>query len=163
MMIISILELLPTHIVTSPLTSLCSFCNSHFELLLFSNWTNIKYQGVAMNTSKIHINNLYIKYTFVHFAILLIRQISRAVPLLVTISFAVEALSFRLEFSFGFLHGSDNLLVILLEVPLLSLCPLLETSGLLTINTWCSFLISTFAYFSIAKSSGITFVIPCIL
>ena len=83
-----------------------------------------------MNTSKIHINNLYIKYTFVHFAILLIRQVSRAVPLLVTISFAVEALSFRLEFSFGFLHGSVNLLVILLEVPLLSLCPLLETSGL---------------------------------
>ena len=28
-----------------------------------------------MNTSKVHINNLYIKYTFVHFAILLIRQI----------------------------------------------------------------------------------------
>ena len=83
-----------------------------------------------MNTSKIHFNNLYIKYTFVHFAILLIRQISREVPLLVTISFAVEALSFRLEFSFGFLHGSDNLLVILLEVPLLSICPLLETSGL---------------------------------
>ena len=51
-----------------------------------------------MNTSKIHINNLYIKYTFVHFAILLIRQVSRAVPLPVTISFAVEALSFRLEF-----------------------------------------------------------------
>ena len=82
-----------------------------------------------MNTSKILINNLYIKYTFVHFAILLIRQVSRAVPLPVTISFAVEALSFRLEFSFGFLHGSDNLLVILLEVPLLSLCPLLETSA----------------------------------
>ena len=35
-----------------------------------------------------------------------------------------------MSFSFGFLHGSDNLLVILLEVPLLSLCPLLETSGL---------------------------------
>ena len=83
-----------------------------------------------MNTSKVHINNLYIKYTFAHFAILLIHEVSRAVPLLVTISFAVEALSFRLEFSFGFLHGSNNLLVILLEVPLLSLCPLLETSGL---------------------------------
>ena len=83
-----------------------------------------------MNTSKIHINNLYIKYTFVHFAILLIHQISRVVPLPVTFSFVVEALSFRLEFSFGFLHGSDNLLVVLLEVPLLSLCPLLETSGL---------------------------------
>ena len=45
-----------------------------------------------------------------------------------TISFAVEALSFRLGSSFGFLHGSGNLLAILLEVPSLAL--LLETSGL---------------------------------
>src|SRR3954464_7412680 len=36
MMIISILEPLPIHIVTSPLTSLCSFCNSRFELLLLA-------------------------------------------------------------------------------------------------------------------------------
>ena len=129
-MIISILEPLPTHIITSPLTSLCSFCNSHFELLILATepvlnthgflWTLVKY------TSIICIS----KYTFVHFAILLIRQVSRAVPLPVTISFVVEALSFKLEFSFGFLHGSDNLLAILLEVPLLSLCPLLETSGM---------------------------------
>ena len=75
---------------------------------------------------------MYIKYTFVHFAILLIRQVSRAVPLPlpVTISFAVEALSFRLGSSFGLLHGSGNLLAILLEVPFLSLALLLETSGL---------------------------------
>ena len=79
-----------------------------------------------MNTSKVHVNNLYIKYTFVHFAILLIRQMFGAVPLLVTISFAVEALSFRLGSSFGLLPGSDNLLAILLEVPFLSLCPFLE-------------------------------------
>ena len=70
------------------------------------------------DTSKVHISNLYTKYTFVHFAILLIRQVSRAVPLLVTISFAVEALSSRLRSSFGLLHGSSNLLAILLEVPL---------------------------------------------
>ena len=38
-------------------------------------------------------------------------------PLPVTISFAVEALSFRLRSNFGLLHGSDNLLAILLEVP----------------------------------------------
>ena len=31
---------------------------------------------------------------------------------------------------FGLLHGSDNLLAILLEVPFLSLALLLETSGL---------------------------------
>ena len=118
MMIISILELLPTHIVTSPSTSLCLFCNSCFELLIFSNRTSIKYPGATINTSKVHINNLYIKYTLVHFAILLIHQIFRAFLLPVTISFAVEALSFRLWSSFGLLRGSDNLLVILLEVSL---------------------------------------------
>ena len=74
-----------------------------------------------MNTSKAHVNNMYIKYTFVHIAILLICQVFRAVPLLVTIPFAVEAPSFRLRSSFGFLHGSGNLLAIVLEVPFLSL------------------------------------------
>ena len=83
-----------------------------------------------MSTSKVHINNLYIKYTFVHFAILLIRQILGAVPLPVTNPFAVEALSFRLRSSFGLLHGSSNLLAVLLEVLLLSFALLLETSGL---------------------------------
>ena len=47
-----------------------------------------------------------------------------------TISFAVEALSFRFGSSFGLLHGSENFLVILLEVPFLSLALFLETSGL---------------------------------
>ena len=130
MMIISILEPLPIHIITSPSTSLCLFQNSCFELLIFSNQTSIKYLGATINTSKVHINNLYIKYTLVHFAILLIRQVSRAVPLPVTISFALEALSFKLGSSFGLLHGSGSLLVILLEVPFLSLCPFLETSDL---------------------------------
>ena len=73
---------------------------------------------------------MYINYTVVHFAILLICQVFGAVPLLVTISFAVEALNFRLGSSFGLLPGSDNLLAILLEVPFLSLCPFLETSSL---------------------------------
>jgi hypothetical protein len=73
---------------------------------------------------------MYIKYTFVHIAILLIRQVFRAVPLLVTIPFAVEALSFRLRSIFGLLHGSGNLLAILLEIPFLSLALFLETSGL---------------------------------
>ena len=72
---------------------------------------------------------MYIQYTFVHFAILLIHQIVGVVPLPVTISFGLEALSFRLGSSFGILHGSGNLLAILLEVP--SICALfLETSGL---------------------------------
>ena len=73
---------------------------------------------------------MYIKYTFVHFAILLIHQVSKAVPLPVTISFAVEALGFGLGSRFGLPHGSGNLLAILLEVPFLSLVLLLETSGL---------------------------------
>ena len=83
-----------------------------------------------MNTSKVHIKSMYIIYTFVHFAILLIRQVFGPVPLLVTISFAVEALSFRLRSSFGLLHGSGNLLSILLEVPHLPFTLFLETGGL---------------------------------
>ena len=83
---------------------------------------------------------MYIKYTFVHFAILLIRQVSREVPLPVTISFAVEALSFRLRSSFGLLHGSDNLLAILLEVPLLPFALFLETRGLCQPSTLDAFL-----------------------
>ena len=83
-----------------------------------------------MNRSKLHINNMYIIYTFVHFAILLIRQVFGAVPLPVAISFVVEALSFSLGSSFGLLHGSGNLLAILLEVPFLTLALFLETSGL---------------------------------
>ena len=65
MMIISILEPFPIHIITSPSTSLCLFCNSCFKLLIFSNRTSIKYPGATINTSKVHINNLYIKYTLV--------------------------------------------------------------------------------------------------
>ena len=134
MVILSILESFPTHIFTSPLTSLCSFCNSYFELLILAT-EPIKYHGVTMNTSKVHINNMYIIYTFVHFAILLIRQVSRAVPLLVTIFFVVEALSSRLGSSFGFLHGSGNLLAILLQVPLLPFALFLKLVVLSTINT----------------------------
>ena len=88
-----------------------------------------------MNTSKVHINNMYIIYTFVHFAILLIHQVFGAVPLLVTISFVVEALNFRHGSIFGLLHESGILLAILLEVPFLSLALLLKLVVLLTINT----------------------------
>ena len=85
------------------------------------------------------------------------------VPLLVTSPFAVEALSSRLGSSFELLHGSGNLLAILLEVPFLSLAPLVETSGLVNHQHLMLFLISTFVDFSITKSSGIVFIIPCIL
>ena len=82
-----------------------------------------------MNTSKVHINNMHIKYTFVHFSILLIRHVFEVVLLSVTIPFALEALNFRLGSSFGFIPGSGNLLAILIEVHVLSLALFLETSG----------------------------------
>ena len=132
----SILEPIPTHIITSPLTSLCLFCNSHFELLI-SNWTSIKYWGVAINTSKVHINNMYIKYTFVHFGILLIRQILGVVLLPLTSPFVVEALSLRLRSRLGLLHLSSNLLAVLLEVPLITFALFLKLVVFSTNNTWC--------------------------
>ena len=76
-----------------------------------------------MNTSKVHINNMYIKYTYVHFAILLIRQLLGVVPLPMASPFAVEALSFRLGSSFGLLHGSGNFLAITFEVSFSFPCP----------------------------------------
>ena len=57
---------------------------------------------------------MYIKYTFVHFAILLIRQMFGAVPLLVTISFAVEALSWP---ALGFFTGVTTCLSFYLKFP----------------------------------------------
>ena len=128
-----------------------------------TNRTGIKYPGTTTRISKVHINNMYIKYTFVHIAILLIRQVFGVVPLPVTIPFAVEVLSFRLRYSFGLLHRSGNSIAIVLEVPFLSLALLLETSGFVNHEHLMHFLISTFVDFSIAKSSGIAFIIPCIL
>ena len=74
------------------------------------------------------------KYTFVHFAILLIRQVFGAVPFPATISYVVEALNFRLGSGFGLLHGSGNLLAILLEVPPLFLPFFLKLVVLLTLT-----------------------------
>src|SRR6266511_3445482 len=93
------------------------------------NRTSIKYPGATTSISKVHINNMYIKYTFC-LAILLIRQILGAVPLPVTSPFVVEALSLRLRSRLGLLHLSSNLLAILLEVSFLPFALFLETSGL---------------------------------
>ena len=108
-----------------------------FRVTNLSNWTSIKYWGFAINTSKVHINNMYIKYTYVHFAILLIRQSLGVVPLPVTSPFAVEALSLRLRTRLGLLHLSSNLLAIFLEVPLFPFALFLKLVILSTINTWC--------------------------
>ena len=81
-----------------------------------------------MSTSKVHMNNMYIKYTFVDVASLLICQVLGAVPLRVTIPLIKVALSLGFGSSIGFPHWSGNCLAIL-EVSLLFLA-LLETSGL---------------------------------
>ena len=78
---------------------------------------------------------MYIQYTFVHFAILLIRQILGAVPLPVTSPFVVEALSLRLRTRLRLLHLSSNLLAVLLEVPLLPFTLFLKLVVSSTINT----------------------------
>ena len=130
-----------------------------FRVTNHSNWTSIKYLGVAINTSKVHINNMYIKNTFVHFAILLIRQILGAVPLPVTSPFAVEKLSLRLRSRLGFFHLRSNLFAVILEVPLSSFAPFIETSGLVNHQHLMFFLISTFVDLSITKSLGIISVI----
>ena len=92
-----------------------------------SDKTGIKYPGATTSISKVHINNMYIKYTF-HFAILLICQILGEVPLPVISPFAGEALSHRLRPRLGLLHLSINLFSVLLEVPLLLFTLFLETS-----------------------------------
>ena len=120
MTIISILEPLPTHIVTSPSTSFCLFCNRRFELLIFSNRTSIKYSGATINTSKVHINNLYIKYTLVHFAILLIHQIFKAFPLLVTIPLQYNHSVSGFGPALGFFGGVTTCLPFYLKFPLFS-------------------------------------------
>ena len=78
---------------------------------------------------------MYITYTFVHLAILLICQILGTVLLPVTSPFAVEALSLRLRSRLGLLHLSSNLLAVLFEVPLLPFALFLKLVVLLTINT----------------------------
>ena len=97
-----------------------------------SNNTGIKYRGATTSAGKVHINNMYITYTFVYFVIILIRQILGAVPLPVSSLLAIEALSLRLRSRLGFLLLSSHLFVVLLEVPLLLPFALfLETGGLI--------------------------------
>src|SRR3954468_17895434 len=103
-----------------------------FRVANISNRTSIKYPGATASIGKVHINNMYITYTFVHLAILLIRQILGVVPLPMTSLLAVEALSLMLRSRLEFLLLSSNLLVVLLEVPLLLPFVLfLETGGLI--------------------------------
>ena len=86
-----------------------------------SNRTSIKYPGTTKSTSEIHINNMYIGYTFLlDVAFLQIRQVLWAIPLLVTFSLSVKALSISLRPSLGLLRRRGNFLTALLEVSLFS-------------------------------------------
>src|SRR3954467_6930529 len=98
-----------------------------------SNRTSIKYPGTTTSTSEIHINNMYVGYTFLlDVAVLQIRQVLWEIPLLVTFSLVVKALSIRLRPSLGLLRRHDNFLTALLEVSLfLRLVLLLEFGALI--------------------------------
>src|SRR3954469_5786527 len=98
-----------------------------------SNRTSIKYPGTTTSTSEIHINNMYIGYTFLlDVAVLQILQVFRAIPLPVTFSLAVKALSIRLRPNLGLLCRRGNFLTALLEVSFfLRLSLLLEFGGLI--------------------------------
>ena len=102
--------------------------SSCFELLILATESVSKYPDATTSTSEVHINNMYIKYTYVDVAILLICQVLGAILLRVTIPLIKVALSLEFGSSIGFLHWSGNCLAIL-EVSLLSLA-FLETSGL---------------------------------
>src|SRR3954465_8335548 len=97
------------------------------------NRTSIKYPGTTMSSSEIQINNMYIGYTFLlDVVVLQIRQVLREIPLPVTFSLAVKALSIRLRTNLGLLHRRGNFLTALLEVSLfLRLAFLLEFGGLI--------------------------------
>ena len=113
MVILSTLEPLPTHIVTSPSTSLHLFCNSCFELLILaiepvSNtlvllWTLVKYTSI---TCLSHIP----LFTLPSFLSAKFWDSSASSDHFL----CSEAHSSRLGSSFGLLHGSNNLFAILL-------------------------------------------------
>ena len=126
-LITSTLETLPTHIVISPLARLRLFCSVYFELLTLSNQTGIYYPGATRSTSKVHINIMYIQYTSVDLACLLIYQVSRVVLLQWPFPSLQKHLVSGLGSTLGFFAGAATDLPFH-EVSLLTLA-LLETSG----------------------------------
>src|SRR3954468_6886956 len=145
---------------SSPRSSLLPFILQHlFRVTNMSNRTSIKYPGTTTSTSEIHINNMYIRYTFLlDVAVLQIRQVLWAIPLPVTFSLAVKAFSIRLRTALVFFVGAVTFLPPFLKCPFCLDLPFLNLVVLLTINTWCSFLISTSADFNMEKSSSNYFV-----
>ena len=90
----------------------------------------MKYPGATSSTSQVHINNMYITYTFVCLAGLLVRQIHGAVALPMASPLAIVALGVRLRASSGFLFRRGNRFAALLSL-LLAFLVLLETGGLI--------------------------------
>ena len=130
MVILSTLESLPTHIVTSPLTILCSFCKSCFELLILATEPVSNTQvlpGVLVRYT------LIMRIYFVEVSSLLIYHAFGVIPLPVTVPLTIEALSLGFGFNLGFLYWSGNWFAIH-EVSLQALA-LLETSGLVKPST----------------------------
>ena len=126
-LIISTFETLPTYIVSSPLASLRLFRSFYFELLTLSNRTGIQYPGATRSTSKVHINIMYIQYTSIDLASLLIYQVSRVMLLQWLFPLLQKHLVSGLGFTLGFFTRAAADLPFH-EVSLLALA-LLETSG----------------------------------
>ena len=87
-----------------------------------------------MRVGKVNINNMYTVYTFVDVGPLLVGQILGAIPLPVASSLAIEALSFWLGSSLGFLHGGATAFPPFLKFPFVPLL-FLKLVVLLAINT----------------------------
>ena len=129
MVISSTLETLPTHIVTSPLASLCLVCSFCFK-------SPIIVTEPVSNTQV--LPGVLVRYTLItriyfEVASLLIYHAFGVIPLPVTVPLTIEALSLGIGFNLGFLHWSGNWFAIH-EVSLLALA-LLETSGLVKPST----------------------------
>ena len=123
MVILSTLETLPTHIVTSPLASLRSVRSFCFKspIIVTEPVSNTQVlPGVLVRYT------LITRINFVEVASLLINHAFGVIPLPVTLPLTIESLSLGFGFNLGFLHWSSNWLAIH-EVSLLALA-LLETS-----------------------------------
>ena len=164
MVILSTLESFQTHIVTSPLTSLCSFCNSCFDLLILATepvsntqgllWTLVKYTSITC-------------ISYIYFCSLchpsyppsILGQFHFQWPFPLQQKHSVSGLGPAL----GFFMGAATCLPFFLKFPFFPFALFLKLVILLTINNWCSFLISTFAASNIVNTSRIILFIPDML
>ena len=128
-MIISILDPLPTHIVTSPLTSLCSFCNSCFELVILATELVSNTQGLLRTQVRytiICISNIPL-FTLPSFlSAKCLGQFHFQWPFPLQYKHSISGLGPAL----GFFMGVATCLPFFLKFPFFSFALFLETSGL---------------------------------